>query len=340
MGPISASTEVGTVKTPPSFDSDPILRLEPWLKAVMWGTDRLQALFGKRAALDTPLGEAWEVSTIPGRASTVAGRSGDLCACIAADPGRYAADGGAGFPLLVKLLAAGKLLSLQVHPDDAQAAAMGREEPGKHEAWLILDAAPGAYVYLGLAEGVSLEDLERAIARDSREAALAPLLRRVEVRPGDLIDVAPGTIHAIGPGLTLLEVQQPSDLTYRVSDWGRLGLDGQPRQLHIEESLRVARPESRPEVVAAAPRVASGGRVPLLATDRFLLEGWAADGDVEIAPAAGPEALVVVAGQGQLSRPGLEDLQLTPGRSFLLPRGLGSVRLHGTGLRAVAARPA
>ena len=146
------------------------------------------------------------------------------------------------FPLLIKLINARQQLSVQVHPDDAYAMAH-HQKLGKNEAWAIIDALPGARLVLGLQDSVSLEDLWTAALQGQ---AIEGLLRSVPVRPGEVYNIPAGTIHAIGGGITLYEVQQTSDLTYRLYDWGRLDSSGQGREPHLEHSLAVARLGQRP----------------------------------------------------------------------------------------------
>jgi mannose-6-phosphate isomerase len=140
-----------------------------------------------------------------------------------------------GFPLLVKLIDARERLSIQVHPDDASAA-QGLGE-AKTEAWHILEAPPGARVYAGLKPGMDTVAFRNAI----RENSLERCLNAIPVATGDTIFIPGGRVHAIGEGLLILEVQQNSNTTYRVYDWGRVGKDGKPRDLHIEQALKVIR---------------------------------------------------------------------------------------------------
>jgi mannose-6-phosphate isomerase len=136
------------------------------------------------------------------------------------------------FPILVKWLDARERLSLQVHPPAKVAKKLGGEP--KTENWYVAEATPKAALIAGLKRGVTRQDFERALG----ENKLAPLVDRFRVRRGENLFVPSGRIHAIDAGLLILEIQQNSDTTYRVYDWGRVGLDGKPRKLHVEESLR------------------------------------------------------------------------------------------------------
>ena len=139
------------------------------------------------------------------------------------------------FPVLIKLIDAAKNLSIQVHPSD-EYALKNEGEYGKTEMWYVVDAEPGAFLYAGFKEEIGKEEFEKSIADNT----VTDLLNKIEVKKGDSIFIPAGTVHAIGAGLLIAEVQQNSDLTYRVYDYARLGADGKPRELHIEKALKVA----------------------------------------------------------------------------------------------------
>jgi mannose-6-phosphate isomerase len=136
------------------------------------------------------------------------------------------------FPLLVKFIDAREVLSVQVHPDDEKGKRLANDN-GKSETWVIIDAEPGSLIYAGLKSGVTREQFGRAIESGEVE----PLLHRFEPQPGDCIMIAAGTLHSSGGGVLLAEIQQMSDATFRVYDWGRLGSDGKPRELHIRQAM-------------------------------------------------------------------------------------------------------
>jgi mannose-6-phosphate isomerase len=207
-------------------------------KERIWGGRELERLFAKKIPAGKPIGEAWEISDRPGDASVIdngplAGK--DLrwlmqnhAAEILGDA-KPAADG--RFPLLCKILDAREKLSLQVHPPAHKAAEL-KGEP-KTEMWFIADAAPTASLYVGLKNGVTRADFEKKIAAGS----VADCFHKIPVRAGDTMFLPSGRVHAIGDGLVIFEIQQNSDTTYRVFDWNRVGLDGQPRELHLAQSL-------------------------------------------------------------------------------------------------------
>ncbi|MBE7017252.1 MAG: mannose-6-phosphate isomerase [Ruminococcaceae bacterium] len=209
--------------------------LEPISKDYIWGGTLLKERFGK-AGEGAVVAESWELSTHPDGLTLLKGREESLRCYLENNPGAggsCVAESGET-PILVKLIDAQKALSVQVHPDDAYAAKMGQR--GKTELWHILDAQPGAGIYLGVKEPISREEFKRHISENTVEQ----ILRWVPVKAGESYYIPAGTLHAIGAGCLIYEVQQSSNLTYRVYDYGRLGADGKPRQLHIEDALAVS----------------------------------------------------------------------------------------------------
>jgi mannose-6-phosphate isomerase len=174
---------------------------------------------------------------------------------------------GPRFPLLTKLLDPAAWLSIQVHPDDEVARRLeGPDAVGKAEAWFVVDADPGAELLVGLRAGVTLDDARAAIAlpAERRGSAVSDLMARLAVGPGDAITLPAGTLHAVGPGVLLYELQQPSDLTYRVDDWGRPATHERP--LHVTQALASLGIGAPPEI----RRAAAPGRV--LACAQFALD--------------------------------------------------------------------
>lgn len=208
-----------------------------------WGGRRLADLFGKPLPADTPIGEAWLVADHPIHTSVALGgpRPGATLSELLADApeavlgsvARPRADG--RFPLLLKLLDARETLSVQVHPDDALARALGEPDGGKTELWHVVAAEPGAELLLGNPPG---EEPARWLDDPVR---LARGLPRRAAAPGEVYYVPAGTTHAIGAGLLIAEIQQNSDLTYRVHDWERRDAEGRPRALHLEKAARAMR---------------------------------------------------------------------------------------------------
>ncbi len=217
------------------------LFFNPIMVERVWGANRLQALFGKDQSKGQIIGESWEICDRPDAQSIVTGGDFDGWTLRRLMEERTEALLGPQlasrkpphFPLLIKYVDAGKPLSVQVHPDDAGAARLGIPDRGKCECWYIVDAAPGSKIVRGLKEGVTREAFQKAI----EENAVETLLHAFEPKSGDVIAIPPGMLHAIGGGIVIAEIQQNSDITFRVYDYGRVGLDGKPRQLHISESL-------------------------------------------------------------------------------------------------------
>lgn len=214
------------------------LRFDPILKRLRWGGRRLGSVLNKPIGAGADYAESWEVCDHHDDQSRVADgplRGWTLRRLVRERApellGRQA--GLDGFPLLFKFLDASDRLSVQVHPNDEQANARRPGERGKTEAWVILDAPPGSFVYAGLKPQVTRETLAQAIAGGTVEECL----HRLPVTRGDCVFIPAGTVHAIGEGVLLAEVQQTSNLTYRLFDWNRQGPDGKSRELHIDDSL-------------------------------------------------------------------------------------------------------
>ena len=216
-----------------------IFKLKPALKDYLWGGTRLKTDFGFESDLPV-VAEAWSFSCHPDGESTVCGGEYDgitlteLVEKLGNDClGNNCADF-PFFPMLIKLIDAAKPLSIQVHPSD-EYALKNENQFGKTEMWYIVDCDEGASLYYGFKGDVSKEEFESRIA----DGTLCDILNEVPVHKGDCFFITAGTIHAIGAGILIAEIQQNSNCTYRVFDYGRLGADGKPRPLHIEKALAV-----------------------------------------------------------------------------------------------------
>lgn len=204
----------------------------------VWGGRRLETLYGKSLPQGATIGESWEIVDREEAQSVV--HRGDLRGATLHElwtKHRREIFGAkcpasARFPLLVKLLDARKTLSVQVHPPAALAEILGGEP--KTEMWYFLQCEPTAHIYAGLKKGLTRHQFEDLLSHGEIQQAL----HRIEVREGDSIFIPSGRMHAIGAGSVIAEIQQNSDTTYRVFDWNRLGSDGRPRALHVEQSLR------------------------------------------------------------------------------------------------------
>jgi mannose-6-phosphate isomerase len=245
------------------------LMLTPRLDPKPWGGRRL-AEFGFDLPPHDLIGEA--VITAPeaviGEGSH-AGRS--LGEVVNDDPlaalgerGLVATGNRPLFPLLVKLIDASQDLSIQVHPTDEFARA--ENSLGKTETWYVLDAAPGGTLYLGLKPDASVDEVEE-FAREGRR--MAGLLRHVPAQPNTTVLIPAGTIHALGAGVLIYEIQQPSAITYRLDDWGRVDASGKSRELHIDQSVMVAIGDYRPEIIPPVDLRRPAGRSQILAACRY-----------------------------------------------------------------------
>ncbi len=216
------------------------LKLEPYFKEFIWGSRKLETLFGKRLPPGKAIGESWEVfdqNVI--RNSPLAGQTlADVTRKFDQQLVGTRIGQDARFPLLLKLSATELDLSIQVHPNDAQAQDMEPDSgfSGKTEAIYILDAEPGSRVFYGFNRAIDRDTLQAHLAEGT---AIVDLLQAVTVEPGDVIFVPPGTVHGYGAGLVYFELQRTSDITYRLFDWHRVDATGKSRPLHIAQALEV-----------------------------------------------------------------------------------------------------
>lgn len=210
---------------------------QPIFQERVWGGRNIERLYGKPLPPDVPIGESWEITDRPDAISIIgngplAGKTlrwlieNHAAELLGSEHARAKQ-----FPLLVKILDAQEKLSLQVHPPAAQAKERGGEP--KTELWYIADAAPTADLFVGLQRGVTRPEFENKV----RDGSVAECFHHVPVKSGDVMFLPSGRVHAIGAGNVIFEIQQNSDTTYRVFDWNRVGLDGKPRELHVEQSL-------------------------------------------------------------------------------------------------------
>ncbi len=311
------------------------LKFRPVFQERIWGGRRLRAVLGKEAE-GKHVGESWELADLP--AGTVKGDSvgamadGALSSVVANGvwTGRTLHElisdlrfqkgivGNAElnqgrFPLLVKFLDAEQDLSVQVHPSAAYCAA----HPGsrlKSEAWYVLHAEPGARIYKGVKKGVTREAFRAALEKGEVE----PLLNAIRVRAGDCFYLKSGTVHALGAGILAAEVQTPSDTTFRVFDWNRLGTDGKGRKLHVEEAMECIDFEGEADGSETRGDV---GR--LVSCEYFTIDRVRAGREVEIEiPGGEPVAMIVLEGQGVINVDGYPPTAFVRGETLLLPAGM------------------
>lgn len=295
------------------------LRFEPVYKDYIWGGNRIPRLYNR----DMPDGiyaESWEISTHPDGTTAIA--NGPLAGKTLRDllpEHKNALLGtnvvGDDFPLLIKLIDAREVLSVQVHPNDDNAAAVGGE--AKTEMWYFMEGDPEAQIYCGLKPGIGKGEFLQAM----EDKTFADILRPVAATPGQAVFVPGGRVHAIDKGSLVLEIQQNSNTTYRLYDWGRVGPDGQPRPLHIDQAMKVIDWDNNGD-----PHCQISGttiqKCDYFQLDRFeLSEGKAFEASGESF-----HALFVEKGEGTIRwADGGE--ALATGQSWLIPAGQGGYRI-------------
>ena len=304
------------------------IKLTPACKDYLWGGEKLRQDYGIQSQLH-PLAEAWVLSCHPDGPSVVA--TGPLAGktlpeyiqekgpgCLGADCEKFT-----DFPILAKFIDAKGDLSIQVHPSNEYALAH-EHQFGKTEMWYVLDCEPGATLYYGFQHQISREEFQQRI----QDNTLTEVLNAVPVEKGDLFFIPAGTLHAIRKGIVVAEIQQNSNMTYRIYDSGRVGADGKPRQLHIQQALEVTQrtpPQPDPDFHGHL------AQCPYFTVDvmdgRFTLD-------------CGPESFVsvlVLEGTGALWE-GDESMSLRKGESLFIPAGAGQCRLEGDGLKCLVTR--
>ncbi len=297
------------------------LLFEPLLKRIRWGGTRLGTLLGKPVGPEQDYAESWEVADHGDDQTRVA--SGELKGMSlrqlvqiygAEILGRHI--GRDQFPLLIKFLDAHDWLSLQVHPNDDQAVTYDPHENGKTEAWVILDAATDSRICAGLKHGVTAVQLREAI----QTGAVEECLQIIGVKPGDCLFVPAGTVHALGPGIVLAEVQQQSDLTFRLHDWGRVGPDGTGRTLHLEESLACTNFDRGPISPVVPRRMFDEYHEfeELVRCQYFVIQRHRTDSRFRLDSADQFRILMVLSGNVRLFSEDFE-LRLKPGNTVLVP---------------------
>jgi mannose-6-phosphate isomerase len=252
--------------------------LDPKLTTQVWGGDELVRVYGKHGDPNARYGESWECwDADPVTNGVLAGATvADLRARLGArllgdlDPKRI-------FPVLTKIITAHDWLSVQVHPDDAYAQRVEHQPFGKTECWYVLDAQPNAEIVYGWARDTSRGEYERRVA----DGTLGEILRHIKLKAGDTVYIPHGLVHAIGPGVTVFETQQASDLTYRMFDYNRVGLDGKPRELHVRKAADVL--DYRATTAGALQQIAYHfeglDRTALIADEHFVVERIVASGE-------------------------------------------------------------
>ncbi len=292
-----------------------------------WGTLDLSPIYPNHK-FEEKIGEAWlsgddcKVANGPLKGKTLAQLSEqhqrELVGDAARDPKR--------FPLLLKFLFPHEKLSVQVHPDDAQALRVGQPW-GKTECWYIAHAKPGAQIALGLKPGVTAPQLEEAIHQMRAEE----VLNWVNVYSGDMIYVAGGTVHTLGPGSVVVETQQQSDTTYRLYDYGR------PRELHLKDGMAAVKEKVKSgKVVRGAPQAMNGTKnrhAPLVSAPYFVVDMFEAKDPLQLSTRdefgkSSVQILVAVEGCGVIEAPGMDPVTLAKGDAVIVPASVGNFGLR------------
>lgn len=297
-------------------------------KSPIWGGTRLSDRYGKHGESET-VGESWELAVRPFDCSRIlngplGGRT--LLEVLQEQTAQIMGntDMTYGFPLLVKLIDADADLSVQVHPDDAYATATGQDR-GKTEMWYIIEAEADSEIVYGLCEGVTRAQFVRAV----QEGRLMPLLHRVPARAGDVFFIPSGLVHAIGKGILLAEIQQNSDLTYRIYDYDRTDAQGYKRALHVCEAIDVVRPMTEEQIEACRFEGHGGGNSDVLCDCAyFSVERMQVDGVLERLPRPYVRHMLVLTGKGTVTCDGVT-YALESGDSVLLPASLPTLTLGG-----------
>jgi mannose-6-phosphate isomerase len=304
--------------------------LTPAYKDYIWGGDKLKTEWGKESDLPR-IAESWELSMYMGSLSFI-------------ENGEYAGDSlyellemshdmtGAKcrafntFPMLVKLIDSRENLSVQVHPSDKYALEHEKSY-GKSEVWYVLDAEEGSGVYFGFKRSIAREEYKRHIENNT----LTDILNFVEVKPGDVFMIEAGTVHAIGAGLLICEIQQNSNLTYRVYDYGRVDSEGKGRELHIDKALKVSKLTAAGPKSDCYPFVEYGGyKKRLVANNKyFLAEHYVIDSGCHLYNEESFISLTVIGGNFSVTGGGVT-VSATKGRTVFIPAGL-AVEIVGKG---------
>jgi mannose-6-phosphate isomerase len=304
----------------------------------VWGGRSLEETPGIALDGDGPIGEVWELADREEHTSKVvqgplAGRS--LRGLLEDEPramlGRARLSERGRFPLLIKYLCASRPLSVQVHPDDAAAERMHLGDSGKLEAWFVLAAEPGSVLYLGLQPGVDAA----TFASQAGGPGVADLLMAWPVRAGQFAVVPPGTLHSIGAGVTLVEVQQNSDATFRLYDWDRLGLDGEPREVHVEQALLTLDYEAQiegPRSPLLEERAEGNRGAVLCENEHFAIELLEVGTHLDLETDELAVAYVVTSGRGGIAWGAAQEGQeIVAGETWFVPACAGAHRLEARG---------
>jgi mannose-6-phosphate isomerase len=296
------------------------LQFKPLFKDRIWGGQQLREVFDKDLPADRKIGESWELADLPEDKSKIVNGplAGQTIGAVIAEYGT-AITGNASytppFPLLIKILDAQDVLSVQVHPDAETCRRTGKGEP-KTEGWYIIDAKPGAVIYKGLKPGTTKEQFARAIENGTCEDYLV----KVPVQVGECHFLPSGTCHAIGAGLLIAEIQQPSDTTYRVFDWNRVDpATGKGRQLHVADALESIHFDPSGDNLS----VERTGR--LVDADEFKVDKGHQMAGCEVLLTGQMKVLTILSGRGRIIAEQMETVDFVKGNTLLIPAAFEGV---------------
>ena len=311
------------------------IKLKPLAVDRIWGGDKLARVVPGVDESAGQIGEVWSIwEELPAAEGDERGLT--LAELTRRDPAgllgtRVAARYGSDFPLLVKFIDAHDVLSIQVHPDDAYARSRENQPFGKSEVWYVVEAEAGSRVIHGLRR-----KLDQASFRDALAARrLADELQEIEVAPGDVVLNLPGTIHALGAGALIYELQQSADITYRLYDWDRIGDDGKPRALHLERGLEVSNlgPCALDKLVPIELPSDGAERAFLCATEHYAAERYRPRAAIELTTRGERFHLLTAIRGGAAIRSGGDRAVITPlaaGESLVVPAALGEYAIEPT----------
>ena len=309
----------------------------PIYKEMIWGGHRLRDIYGHQPPFERT-GESWDITCRPREMGKVENGplSGmEFSALIDSDRtgvlGKRVAAAGR-FPLLVKIIDANDNLSVQVHPDDAYAALHGGGDSGKNEMWYIMTAPDDGHLLIGLEEGITRETLAAALAAGDKDQ-IERGISRLPVRAGDMINIPSGLVHALTKGVMVAEVQQNSDLTYRLYDYNRLGADGRPRELHVEAALATADFDGRIEKRAIPGLCVEKGenKLTYAIANRYFAAIKYEIKEPLVEQSDTDAFCVFTCVEGLCRIEAAEAVDIPAGRSVFVPAGLGAYTLSGDG---------
>lgn len=302
-----------------------ILKLKPSCKDYLWGGNKLRTEFGIDSDKET-LAESWELSCHPDGPSYIINgeAAGQTLAEYIDANGKEVlgkdCESFEEFPVLIKFIDAKKDLSIQVHPDDSYAL-KNEGQYGKTEMWYVMEAEEGASLFYGFSREVSKEEFEQRIQNHT----LTEVLNKVEIHKGDVLFIDPGTIHAIGAGCLIAEIQQNSNVTYRVYDYGRKGVDGKERELHVDKALQVTKREPAVKNKDVGLHVET---CQYFTVDKVILDGLRRKKLTGEADGSSFVSVLMLNGQGKISACG-ETLDVKKGDSIFITAGSGEYQMEG-----------